>query len=88
MHLTTLPMSFSRLARAWTSQLISDDYESNEVIGMENNETELFYSDPEGQQRIHWNDPAIGIDWPDAGSLLLSEKDQAAPLMDSATLFP
>jgi len=46
------------------------------------------YYDPEDQQHIRWNDPAIGIDWPDAGSLLLSEKDQTAPLMDSAPLFP
>ena len=26
-----------------------------------------------------WNDPAIGIEWPEAGELILSEKDKVHP---------
>lgn len=46
------------------------------------------YYDGDDQQHIMWNDPDIGIEWPDAGELLLSEKDQAAPPMREALLFP
>jgi dTDP-4-dehydrorhamnose 3,5-epimerase len=31
---------------------------------------------------VRWNDPAIGIEWPDVGDLLIAEKDQAWPLLD------
>lgn len=34
-----------------------------------------FYH-PEDEGGIMWNDPAIGIEWPDVGEILLSEKDQ------------
>ena len=46
------------------------------------------YYDPDDQQHIAWNDPDIGIDWPDAGEILLSEKDQTAPALKDALLFP
>ncbi|MEM1333638.1 MAG: dTDP-4-dehydrorhamnose 3,5-epimerase [Actinomycetota bacterium] len=41
---------------------------------------------PETERAIRWNDPAIGIDWPDWGALgvdgpTLSERDQVAPLL-------
>ena len=34
---------------------------------------------PEDEGGIMWNDPAIGIDWPEAGELILSEKDKVHP---------
>ena len=46
------------------------------------------YYDPDDQQHIAWNDSDIGIDWPDAGEILLSEKDQTAPALKDALLFP
>jgi len=30
---------------------------------------------------IRYDDPAIGIEWPEAGGLILSDKDKAAPLL-------
>lgn len=37
------------------------------------------YYDPNDEGSIDWNDPDIGIDWPIADDLNLSEKDIAAP---------
>lgn len=37
-----------------------------------------FYS-PEHENGVRWNDPAFGIEWPDAGGYLISDKDQAWP---------
>ena len=38
---------------------------------------------------IRWNDPEIAIDWPTEGlPPLLSEKDEAAPCLEDAKLFP
>lgn len=37
------------------------------------------YYDPSDEGSIAWNDPDIGIDWPIADDLNLSEKDIAAP---------
>ena len=34
---------------------------------------------PEDEGDIMWNDPAIGIEWPEAGELILSEKDKVHP---------
>ena len=48
-------------------------------------ETEIIYkcSDhyaPEAEGTVLWNDPEIGIDWPEtAGRPILSDKDRAAP---------
>ena len=36
-----------------------------------------FY-DASADRSIAWNDSDIGVDWPDAGEILLSEKDQRA----------
>jgi dTDP-4-dehydrorhamnose 3,5-epimerase len=36
---------------------------------------------------IRWNDPAIGVAWPEAISRVLSAKDEAAPLLAEAELF-
>ena len=46
------------------------------------------YYDPDDQQRIAWNDPDIGVEWPDAGGILLSEQDRDAPALTEAQLFP
>lgn len=44
--------------------------------------------DPPSDRGIRWDDPAIGIDWPDMGSApLLSAKDAAAPLLADAEVF-
>ena len=34
---------------------------------------------PEDEGGIMWNDPAIGIDWPEVGEIILSEKDKIHP---------
>ena len=40
------------------------------------------------ERAIAWNDPAIGIDWPDVGSAtLLAAKDAAAPRLADADTF-
>lgn len=47
---------------------------------------ELYH--PEDEGGIMWNDPAIGIDWPDIGEIILSEKDKTHPsLADSKIEF-
>ncbi|WP_439534801.1 dTDP-4-dehydrorhamnose 3,5-epimerase [Polymorphobacter sp.] len=44
--------------------------------------------DPASDRSLAWNDPVIGIDWPDAGvPLQLSAKDQAAPALADAEVF-
>jgi dTDP-4-dehydrorhamnose 3,5-epimerase len=48
--------------------------------------TTNYYS-PAHDRGVLWNDPAIGIIWPDAGSFQLSAKDQIQPLLASAELF-
>ena len=45
--------------------------------------TDFYY--PEDEGGIVWNDPAIGIKWPDLGmNYLLSERDKNLPMFDSA----
>lgn len=47
---------------------------------------ELYH--PEDEGGIMWNDPAISIDWPDVGEIILSEKDKKHPsLADSKIEF-
>jgi len=40
--------------------------------------TEVYH--PEAEQSIRWNDPAIGIEWPQ-GEVIQSARDAAAPLL-------
>lgn len=40
-----------------------------------------FYA-PEFEAGVRWNDPAFGIEWPDAEGALLSEKDRSWPDYD------
>lgn len=43
---------------------------------------------PEDEGGIMWNDPAVGIDWPDVGEIILSEKDKKHPsLAESGITF-
>ncbi len=49
--------------------------------------SELFYQvsqfyTPEAEGGIRWNDPLIGIEWPEMGELLISDKDKAWPLLE------
>jgi len=43
---------------------------------------------PEADRAVRWDDPEIGIEWPDVGALSLSDKDAAAPMLAAADLFP
>jgi dTDP-4-dehydrorhamnose 3,5-epimerase len=46
-----------------------------------------FYA-PQGERSILWNDPQIGIEWPDAGlAPMLSAKDAAGKLLNQAEVF-
>ena len=40
------------------------------------------------ERSVRWDDPAIGIEWPDVGvKAILSERDLAAPTLDQAETF-
>ncbi len=45
------------------------------------------YYAKEFERSISYNDPAIGISWPDAGDLVLSEKDRTAPPLSKAEIY-
>jgi dTDP-4-dehydrorhamnose 3,5-epimerase len=48
--------------------------------------TDFYY--PEDEGGIRWDDPALGIEWPDLGMApLLSDKDRALPLFDPDTAY-
>ena len=47
--------------------------------------SELY--DAASDRVVLWNDPQLSIDWPLAGTPILSAKDAAAPLLDAAELF-
>ncbi len=40
---------------------------------------------PENDRGVKYNDPAIGIEWPDVGELTISEKDQNQPILQDIT---
>lgn len=42
--------------------------------------------DPTTERCVRWDDPAIGIAWPDAGPIVLSARDRAAPVLAAAEL--
>ncbi|MBO4284027.1 MAG: dTDP-4-dehydrorhamnose 3,5-epimerase [Clostridia bacterium] len=47
---------------------------------------ELYH--PEDEGGVMWNDPEIGVAWPDCGEVLLSEKDKKHPsLKESKAVF-
>ena len=46
------------------------------------------YYAPQSERGLMWNDPDIGIAWPDLGmEFLLSDKDQKQPLLRNAEVF-
>lgn len=45
------------------------------------------YWSPQHERCILWNDPEIGISWPDVGPLVLSSKDLAGKSLRDAELF-
>jgi dTDP-4-dehydrorhamnose 3,5-epimerase len=45
------------------------------------------YYAPQFERSILWNDPAIGVEWPHTGKLLLSAKDKAAKPFAEADVF-
>jgi dTDP-4-dehydrorhamnose 3,5-epimerase len=45
-----------------------------------------FYA-PQGERSILWNDPAIGIQWPDVGTPILSAKDSAGKPLAQAEVY-
>ena len=46
---------------------------------------ELYH--PEDEGGIIWNDPDIGIEWPEVGEIILSEKDKKNPKLSEATIY-
>ncbi len=46
------------------------------------------YYAPEHERCVAWNDPAIGIAWPEVGPLQLSDKDRKGVLLAQADVFP
>ena len=53
-------------------------YVTGDHAGVSYKVDEVFYSGYDGA--IRWNDPDINIQWPIKGELIISEKDQNAPL--------
>jgi len=45
------------------------------------------YYAPGDEYGVIWNDPEIGIEWPDAGTPLVSPKDAVLPALADAKLF-
>lgn len=45
------------------------------------------YWAPEHERSIRWDDPVLGIEWPLSGAPVLSEKDEAAPLLADAEVY-
>jgi dTDP-4-dehydrorhamnose 3,5-epimerase len=43
---------------------------------------------PASERCIRWDDPWIGIRWPDAGPPMLAAKDRAGGLLEHAEVFP
>ena len=43
-----------------------------------------FYT-PNAEGGVRWDDPAFGIEWPEVGELLISDKDQNWPLVGEIT---
>ena len=69
-------------AEKWNQLLIPTGFAHGFMTLMPNTEVLYKVSAPYKQEcevAIHWNDPDIGICWPDIGPPQLSDKDRAAP---------
>ena len=45
------------------------------------------YYAPQHERSLLWNDPALGIEWPPVGEVLLSDKDRHAPALAKAETY-
>lgn len=45
---------------------------------------ELYH--PEDEGGLLWNDPSIGVDWPDVGEIILSDKDTKNPTLSESNI--
>lgn len=77
----------------WTAEILSDENHHQMFVPkgfahgflVLSDEADLFYKcsdfyDPKDEYGVFWNDPSIGIEWPD-GEKILSEKDRALPVL-------
>jgi dTDP-4-dehydrorhamnose 3,5-epimerase len=46
------------------------------------------YYAPEHERTLLWNDPAVGVAWPEIGALLLSPKDRKGQCLSDADCYP
>jgi len=46
------------------------------------------YYAPEHERCVRWNDPQIGIDWPPAGDVIVSQKDERGRALADAEVYP
>ncbi len=78
-------------AEKWNQILVPKGFAHGFMTLVEN--TEVIYKvtdyySPEHDRSIRFDDPAIGIEWPlPTSSVLLSDKDQKAPLLADAEIF-
>lgn len=49
--------------------------------------TTAYYA-PQWDRGVRWDDPSIGVQWPLEGAPQLSSKDQVAPLLKDAEVYP
>lgn len=79
-------------ADAWNQLLIPSGFAHGFLTLEVDTEVQYKVTAPHSaahDRAVRWNDPAIGIAWPaQAGELTLSPKDQAAPLLAEAEVFP
>ena len=76
--------------RAWNQILVPAGF-AHGFLTLEP-DTEVIYKvtdhySPEHDRSIRFDDPEIGISWPTAGELQLSDKDRHAPLLRDAEVF-
>ncbi|MBZ9656065.1 dTDP-4-dehydrorhamnose 3,5-epimerase [Phyllobacterium lublinensis] len=79
-------------AKKWNQILVPKGF-AHGFVTLEDN-TEVVYKvtdyySPEHDRSLRFDDPSIDIEWPfDASAIQLSDKDQKAPLLDGADIFP